>query len=213
MEASWTLAQTSPNTADRREVAETEAESLERLLYEALGPAYNFAVRLTRDDTDAEDLVQEAALRACRFFEQFQPGTNFRAWFFKILANCYYNRIRQEGRRGTRVSIEDAPPLHLYVRSTELGLFDGEPDPAAAFLERLGTDEIARALSELPEEYRTVATLYFVEDFKYEEIAEVLGIPIGTVRSRLHRGRRLLQAGLWDLALDHGLVAPKEETE
>lgn len=205
------MAQTSLETADQRGSADADTESLERLLYDALGPAYNFAVRLARDDGEAEDLVQEAALRACRFFDQFEPGTNFRAWFFKILANCYYSGIRQDGRRGTRVSIEDAPPLHLYVRSTELGLSDGESDPASAFLERLETDEIARALNELPEDYRTVATLYFVEDFKYAEIAEVLGIPIGTVRSRLHRGRRLLQARLWDLALEHGLVAPKEE--
>jgi RNA polymerase sigma-70 factor (ECF subfamily) len=185
-------------------------ETLEELLRSALGPAYNFAIRLTRDEADAEDLVQDAALRACRFFDQFQPGTNFRAWFFKILANCYHNRWRQEGRRGTRVSIEDAPPLHLYLRSSELGLIDEGADPAGALLERLGTDEIAEALSQLPEDYRTVATLYFVEDFKYAEIAEVLGIPIGTVRSRLHRGRRLLQTSLWDLATEHGLVAPKE---
>jgi len=199
----------SSQIADRSDAVEPEA--LEPLLHSVLGPAYNFAVRLTRDEVDAEDLVQEAALRACRFFEQFRPGTNFRAWFFKILANCYNNRLRQDGRRGGQVSIEDAPPLHLYLRSSELGLIDGEADPARAFLERLGTDEIADALNQLPEDYKTVATLYFVEDFKYEEIADVLGIPIGTVRSRLHRGRRLLQANLWDLATEHGLVAPKED--
>lgn len=198
----------SSNIVERPEAV--EPETLEQLLHSALGPAYNFAVRLTRDEVEAEDLVQDAALRACRFFEQFQPGTNFRAWFFKILANCYYNQLRRNGRQGDRVSIEDAPPLHLYVRSNELGWADGDADPAGKFLERLGTDEIAEALNELPEDYRTVATLYFVDDFKYGEIADVLDIPIGTVRSRLHRGRRLLQASLWNLATEHGLVPSKE---
>lgn len=187
-------------------------DTIEPLLRPVLGPAYNFAVRLTRDQVDAEDLLQEAAVRACQFFHQFQPGTNFRAWFFKILANCYYNEIRRDGRRGENVSIDDAPALHLYVRSMETGLHDRASDPAGAFLDRLGTDRIVLALNELPEEYRAVATLYFVEDFKYEEIADVLGIPLGTVRSRLHRGRKILQAKLWDMAVENGLVSREDES-
>lgn len=199
------MAQTTQRTAD-------PAEAIEPLLRSTLGPAYRFAVRLTRDEVDAEDLLQEAALRAVRFFHQFQPGTNFRSWFFKILANCYHSRVRKDRRNGQNVDIEDAPPLTLYLRSAEVGLHAAAPDPAAEVLGRLGTDRIERALNELPEEYRTVATLYFLEDFKYEEIAQVLGIPVGTVRSRLHRGRRILQKRLWDMAVEHGLVPAREDS-
>jgi RNA polymerase sigma-70 factor (ECF subfamily) len=181
-------------------------QTIEQLLLPVLPPAYNFALRLTRDEADAEDLLQEAAARACRFFDQFQAGTNFRAWFFKILANCFYNRERRNRRRGEHFSIEDTPALYLYARTAEVGLHESETNPASALLTRLETEQIAHALNELPEEYRTVATLYFVEDLKYEEIADVLGIPLGTVRSRLHRGRRMLQKKLWNVALEHGLV-------
>ena len=177
------------------------------LLRSVLTPAYNFALRLTHDPADADDLLQEAALRACQHFHQFTPGTNFRAWIFRIMANCYKNGLRYQSRRGQPVSLEDAPPLHLFIQSAEVGFHDIESDPAAALLARLGIDQVMEALDELPEEYRTVATLYFVEDFTYAEIAEVLEIPAGTVRSRLHRGRKLLQRALWDLAVESGVVA------
>jgi RNA polymerase sigma-70 factor (ECF subfamily) len=179
---------------------------IEQLLLPVLPRGYNYALRLTRDEFDAEDLLQEAATRACQFFHQFQAGTNFRAWFFKILTNCFYNRERQDRRRGKRLSIEDTPALYLYTRTAEAGLHERDSNPAAAFLTRLDTEQIARALNELPEEFRTVAVLYFVEDLKYEEISGVMGIPLGTVQSRLHRGRRMLQKKLWDVALEHGLV-------
>lgn len=200
--------------ASRHERARPEEEpetALEPLVRSVLDRAYGFALRLTSDEMDAEDLVQEAALRACRFFHHFEPGTNFRAWFFKILVNCHYNRARTDGRKGQRVRLDEAPALHLYMKSKELGLDHGDSNPATTLLERLGADRIARALSALPDEYRSVATLYFIEDFKYREIAEVLQIPVGTVRSRLHRGRRILQEALWDLAVEHGLVAIEDE--
>lgn len=203
-----TVSQSTQETADTT----GREELIEPLLRAVLDRAYNFALRLTRDEVDAEDLLQEAALRACRFFHQFEPGTDFRAWFFKILANCYYSELRRDGRRGERVSIDDAPPLHLYVKATEMGLGEGESDPARTFLDRLGTDRIASALNALPDDYRSVATLYFVEDFKYREIADVLEIPLGTVRSRLHRGRRMLQETLWDVAQEHGLVAREDDS-
>ncbi|MDX1393488.1 MAG: sigma-70 family RNA polymerase sigma factor [Gemmatimonadota bacterium] len=193
---------------------ETDAQDrIEPLLMSALGPAYRFAFRLTRDETDAEDLLQEAAARACRFFHQFQPGTDFRAWLFRILANCYYSEVRRRKRRIEEVHLEDAPVLHLFSRIGEMGTIDREADPATALLDRLGADRIADALGTLPEKYRVVATLYFVQDFSYEEIATVLEIPLGTVRSRLHRGRRMLQQQLWDLAQEHGLVAREKVTE
>jgi RNA polymerase sigma-70 factor (ECF subfamily) len=188
-----------------QEAAEA-SQTIEELLHPVLPRAYNFALRLTGEQADAEDLLQDAAVRACQFFHQFRQGTNFRAWFFKILANCFYNRKREDRRRGEQVSMEDTPALYLYMRTAEAGLHERESNPAAALLTRLDTEQIARALNELPKEYRTVATLYFVEDLKYEEISDVLGIPLGTVRSRLYRGRRMLQKKLWDVALEHGLA-------
>lgn len=176
-----------------------------------LKPAYGFAVRLTRNEADAEDLLQEAAARACRAFHQFQPGTNFRAWFFKILANCFYAKLRTERHRGEHVHIEDTPPLYLFMRTAEAGLHERDTDPATWLVNRLSRDQIEKALSELPTEYRIVATLYLVEDLKYEEISDVLNIPIGTVRSRMHRGRRILQKKLWDVAVDHGLVPKMDD--
>lgn len=180
--------------------------SVEELLLPLLPRAYAFARRLARDSADAEDLLQEAAVRACEFFHQFQPGTNFRAWFFRILANCFYGDERRRRRRGEHLSLDDTPGLHLYLQTARSGLQETEENPAAALLARIESEHIAGALDELPEPYRSVATLYLIEDLKYEEIGEVLGIPVGTVRSRLHRGRRMLQKNLWDIAAERGIV-------
>ncbi len=182
-------------------------QQIDDLLLPLLGPAYNMALRLTRNPADAEDLLQEAAARACQAFHQFQIGTNFRAWFYKILVNCFYGHARRDRRRGQSVSIDDTPELYLYARTAEMGLHDHEANPAATFLSWLDTEQIGKALDELPEEYRTVATLYFVEDLTYEQIAKILEIPLGTVRSRLHRGRKMLQRKLWRVASEHGLIS------
>lgn len=181
--------------------------TLEDLLLPVLSRAYVFALRLTRDETDAEDLLQEAAMRACRFFHQFEPGTNFRAWFFKIVANCFYGRQRTVKRRGPHLSLDGTPGLYLFAQVASPEVYSGQVNPAEELMSRVDAEEIARALDELPEPYRAVATLYLIEDLKYTEIAEVLDLPVGTVRSRLHRGRRMLQRQLWDLAAQRGLVS------
>jgi RNA polymerase sigma-70 factor (ECF subfamily) len=191
---------------DDREQDTAAPSAIEPLLLPLLPRAYAFALRLTRNAHDAEDLLQEAAERACRFFHQFRTGTNFQAWFFRIVANAFYSRVRRDGRRGDEVSLDDPPPIYLYTRTAEAGLHEGDPDPAATFLARVDTEQVTRALDQLPEEYRAVATLYFIEDLTYEEIADILGVPIGTVRSRLHRGRRLLQRQLWHVAREYGIV-------
>jgi RNA polymerase sigma-70 factor (ECF subfamily) len=180
------------------------SRTLEELLVPVLPRAYSFALHLTRNEADAEDLLQEAATRACRFLHQFRPGTNFGAWFFRILKNCFYNLKRQDRRRGERISIEDASELHR--RTAVAGLNEWESNPATAFLARLDAQQIATALDALPGEFRTVASLFFVDGLTYDQISEVLDIPLGTVRSRLHRGRRILQKELRDAALEHGLV-------
>ena len=178
----------------------------EALLSPILSMAYGTAVRLTRDRTEAEDLVQDTALLAYRAFASFQRGSNFKAWFFRILTNAFYSRHRKERHEKANISTEDVPALYLYSRTTEAGLHGRENDPASAIMDKLDTDQVSEALEALPTEYRMVATLYFIEDFSYQQIAEVLDCPVGTVRSRLHRGRRMLQKALWDVAVERGIV-------
>lgn len=168
--------------------------------------AFGVAMRFTRNQADAEDLVQEAALLAHRAFDSFEEGTNFRAWFLKILTNCYFSRRRREKSRPVTSDFDDTPDLYLYARSAEAGFPTQGPDPAATLLDKLGTERILDAINLLPGEYRVVCSLYFVEDLSYEDIARVLECPVGTVRSRLHRGRKMLQKSLWQIAEENGIV-------
>lgn len=181
-------------------------EEFEALFGPIVNMAYGTAVRLTRDRTEAEDLVQDAALLAFRAFGSFQSGTNFKAWFFRILTNAFYSRHRKNKHERNNLSTEDLPALYLYTKTAEIGLHSQEPDPAAAMMERFDSEHVAEALDALPTEYRVVATLYFMEDFSYQQIADAVGCPVGTVRSRLHRGRRMLQKALWRVAQEHGIV-------
>ncbi|MGH2578379.1 MAG: sigma-70 family RNA polymerase sigma factor [Actinomycetota bacterium] len=185
----------------------------EALLSPILQMAYGTAVRLTRNRTEAEDLVQDAALLAYRAFGSFQRGTNFKAWFFRILTNAFYSRHRKEKHEKANLSTEDVPALYLYTKTAEAGLHGRESDPASAIMDKLDTEQVSEALEALPTEYRVVATLYFIEDFSYQQIAEVLECPVGTVRSRLHRGRRLLQKALWRVAVERGIVQEADERE
>lgn len=184
----------------------------EALFNPLLPMAYGTAMRLTRNHAEAEDLVQDAALLAFRGFDSFERGTNFKAWFFRILTNAFYSRHRKDKHERNNLSTEDVPPLYLYARTAEAGLQDGGQDPAGSLLDRLDSEQVARALDALPTEYRVVATLYFMEDFSYQQIAETVGCPVGTVRSRLHRGRRMLQKALWHIAEERGIVSGSGET-
>jgi RNA polymerase sigma-70 factor, ECF subfamily len=183
-----------------------EREPFESLFAPLLSSAYGAALRMLRNGADAEDLVQEAALQAFRAYHTFQPGTNFKAWFFRILTNCFISRYRRTRKERGDVALDDAPELYLFTRTAEAGMHGAEANPAQALLGKLDEEQVAEALSALPGEYRAVATLYFIEDFSYEQIAEVVGCPIGTVRSRLHRARKMLQRALWQVAVDQGLV-------
>ena len=193
--------------ASRTEPATPAPQTLDSLLKPLLAGAYGFALRLLRNHADAEDLVQEAALAAARGFGTFQLGTNFKAWFFRILTNCYYARHRRQRHEGQSVDYDEVPELYLYIRTAELGLHGSSSDPVQTVLNGIDGEHIAAALQSLPEEYRVVSTLYFMEDFSYAEIAATLDIPIGTVRSRLHRGRKILQELLWRIAVERGVVA------
>ena len=182
------------------------AADFKSLLEPVLEPAYRTAYHLTRNEADAEELVQEAALLAFKGFGRFKPGTNFKAWFFTILRNRFISTYRKKQREIKTVELEDAPELYMYTKSVESGLSAQTSEPAKYVIEQLDAEQVATALSELPMEFREAATLYFTQDMSYHDIAEVLGVPVGTVRSRLHRGRKLLQKKLWHLAEDYGLV-------
>ncbi len=183
------------------------APGYDALLAPILGPAYGYALSLTRNRADAEDLVQEAALQGLRGFGTFQPGAPFKPWFFRVLTNVHRMSWRARARRILTVSFGDTPDLFLYNAFGAAGLPTTGDGPADKLIGRLSQDAVRSALRRLPEEYRAVAALYFAEDRSYHEIAEVLGVPIGTVRSRLHRARKLLQKELWRVAEDAGVVS------
>lgn len=183
-------------------------DDFESLLAPVVERAYGTALRLSGNRDDAQDLVQEAALLAFRGFGTFRPGTNFRAWFFRILVNCFYaSKRRRRPEQSLEALEEDAPLLHLFVQSRAAGMHGPGRDPAREVLDRIAAEDVQRSMESLPEEFRVACTLYFMEDFSYQEIADVVGIPVGTVRSRLHRGRKLLQKRLWRAAVDAGLPA------
>ena len=183
----------------------------ERLLSEVIDRAYGTAYHLARNAHDAEDLVQEAALSAYRNFHQFQPGTNFRAWFMRILTNAFFGSLRTKKRRPQTTPIEDVAPLYMMDAAERTGWATAHEDPAAAVLDRMGEERVSAAIGELPEEFQVVCALYFMHDAPYQEIAEMLDCPVGTVRSRLHRGRRLLQKRLWESAVEAGIVPQDSE--
>ncbi|HKW48806.1 MAG TPA: sigma-70 family RNA polymerase sigma factor [Gemmatimonadaceae bacterium] len=183
----------------------------ELMLRDALTPAYGVAFRLTGNRQDAEDLVQQAALSALRSRHTFRLGSNFKAWFFKIVMNHFYTAYRRYRPVSSIQDVENAHEMYLFEQMLDAG-FIQQPDPVQATLDKLATEDVTAALASLPDEFRTVCTMYLMDDFSYEEIAEMLGIPLGTVRSRLHRGRRMLQKRLWKLAVDQGIVPAGKPT-
>jgi RNA polymerase sigma-70 factor, ECF subfamily len=168
---------------------------------------YTAALRMTRNPADAEDLVQETYLKAYRGFGGFAQGTNLKAWLYRILTNTFINSYRSKKRRPQESDIEDVEDLYLYRR---LGGLEGATAGQSAeeqVLEHFTESEIKDALDSLPEQFRIAVLLGDVEGFSYKEIAEILDIPIGTVMSRLHRGRRALQKRLYEFGRQRGLVA------
>ena len=182
---------------------------LKRFEEEALPLAnilYGGALRLTRNPADAADLVQETYLRAFRSWKQFQPGTNLKAWMYRILTNLYITTYRARKRQPQMVSATHSDDFDLYQNLVEHGA--GAAQSAENIvLDALGDEDIKKALSDLPDDFRMVVSLADVDGFSYKEMADILGIPIGTVMSRLHRGRKALQKSLWGLAEERGLVS------
>jgi RNA polymerase sigma-70 factor (ECF subfamily) len=185
------------------------AESRARLEQEALAQIdalYRTALRMTRSPADAEDLVQETYLRAFRSLHQFSEGTNLRAWLFRILTNTYINDYRKRQRRPSNTSLDDIEEFYLYDHLVDSGVQPGEERPEDVVVEQLTTDDVSKAIDELPEEFRQVVVLADVEGFAYREIADIVGIPVGTVMSRLFRARRRLRRQLHELAVESGYI-------
>jgi RNA polymerase sigma-70 factor, ECF subfamily len=175
----------------------------EREVLPLLPSLYPAALRMTRNPTDAEDLVQETYLRAYRGFKGFREGTNLKAWMYRILTNTFINSYRKRQREPVTVQDDDIEDWFLYDR---LGGTAIEDSAEAEVLERIPDEDIRGALEALPDGFRMAVWLADVEGFSYKEIAEILDIPIGTVMSRLHRGRRALEKALWERVRERGLV-------
>ncbi len=167
---------------------------------------YRTALRLTRNSADAEDLVQETYLKAHRFRNSFTPGTNLRAWLFRILTNSFINEYRKRSRQPETTDTGELEDYYLFHRVKESGE-DLGIDPEATVMRMFLDEEVRQALEELPEQYRVAVLLADVEGFSYKEIAEITDTQMGTVMSRLHRGRRLLQKKLWEYAQSRGYGA------
>lgn len=161
-----------------------------------LDPLYNFAYRLTLDEDDANDLVQETYLKAYRFFEYFEPGTNAKAWLFRILKNSFINDFRKKSKQPSKVDYSEIEGYYNPDDVESEGEFATSSDMRQQSARDMIGDEVAQALNSLPVDFRTVIILCDLEGFTYEEMAKVLDIPIGTVRSRLHRARNFLKEKL-----------------
>lgn len=172
---------------------------------------YSGALRLTRSADQAEDLVQETMLKAFRYFSKYQTGTNCKAWLYKIMVNTFINRYRQQKSNREYLVHDEERPLQDRAPAPEANPFDEEIADEQQLYFKMFSDEVKAALEQVPEAYRMVVLLADLQDFAYKEIAEIMGCPIGTVMSRLYRGRRMLQARLVDYAQKQGVLSTQEE--
>ncbi len=171
---------------------------------------YGAALRMTRKPADAEDLVQETYLRAYKGFGSFTEGTNLRAWLYRILTNTFINIYRAKKRRPQEDDVEDVEDLYLYRRLTGQSTAPLGRSAEEMVMEHITESEIKDAVESLPDQFRIAVLLADVEGFSYQEIADIMEVPIGTVMSRIHRGRRALQKALFEFGKRRGLVSADE---
>ncbi len=173
-----------------------------------MGSLYTAALRMTHNPSDAEDLVQETYLKAYRAFGGFQQGTNLKAWLYKILTNTFINTYRSRKRRPEQTDLDEVEDLYLYRRLGGLEAVTASRSAEEEVLEHFTDGDVKAAVDALPEQFRIAVLLADVEGFSYKEIAEILDVPIGTVMSRLHRGRKALQKALHDVGVRRGSIEP-----
>jgi RNA polymerase sigma-70 factor (ECF subfamily) len=195
------------------EAAALTSEDKHRFEEEALpllDSLYAGALRMTRNPADAEDLVQDTMVRAYRAFNRFEPGTNLKAWLFRIMTNAYINTYRKKQREPQKVSQDDVEEFDLYQELKNRNP-EYEATPETLVLDSLVDSDILEAIDELPEQFRMAVVLSDIEGFSYAEMAEIMDVPMGTVMSRLHRGRKALQKRLWEIAREQGIVKGSRE--
>lgn len=187
------------------------SQQFEKMCTEHLDALYATALKMTRNQVEAEELVQDTFVRAFRFKKSFQIGTNLKAWLFRILTNTFindYRHRRHEQRYVERAAVE---PLYEEVMNTQAAEYASNPENHV--FSKFFKEELDKALSELPEDFRVVVVLSDLQGFSYKEISEMLEAPMGTVMSRLHRGRKLLQRSLVDYAIQAGVVSAENNNE
>ena len=192
-------------------IKEEKDARFEAELLPIIYPLYNFAFRLTLDEDDANDLVQETYLKAYRFFEYFEQGTNAKAWLFRILKNSFINDFRKKSKQPAKVDYNEVESYYNTEGNDNDAEMATTSDMRSQSVQELIGDEVASALNSLPVDFRTVIILCDLEGFTYEEMAKILDIPIGTVRSRLHRARNFLKEKLESYAKSMGYNHNNEE--
>ncbi len=188
---------------DKRSEELENRRSFEREALPHMDALYRTALRMTKNENDAEDLVQETFAKAYRFWDKFEKGTNARAWLFKIMTNIFINEYRSKSRAPVSVNVDDIDDNFLYGQLAATGPSD---DPERQFFAKIFDDDVKKAIEDLPDDFRMVVILSFIEEFSYQEIAEICDLQLGTVKSRLHRGRKLLQKKLFDYAVKNGYI-------
>ena len=192
-----------------KDIDDEEMDAFHEEAVPHLDALYGTALKLTKDEQDAEDLVQETMLKAYRYFDKYENGTNCKAWLFKIMHNTFINRYRKSQKRKEYLVDDDYRPLQERAEAPDRHPFVDEIDDEDEMYHKLFGDEVSRALSEIPVDFRMVVLLADLQEFAYKEIAEIMDCPIGTVMSRLYRGRRMLRETLVEYATDEGVIDPE----
>lgn len=182
-------------------------EDFEREAVPHMDALFNFALKMTGDSDEADDLVQETYLKAFRFFDKFEKGTNCKAWLFRIMKNTYINKYRKETKEPDKVDYEDVENFYENVKPSTTDSAHLEKD----IYDNLLDDELSEAINSLPDDFKTVVILCDIEGFTYEEIADFIDVPVGTVRSRLHRARKMLFTKLQKYASEHGYISKDDK--
>lgn len=182
-------------------------EDFEREAVPHMDALFNFALKMTGDSDEADDLVQETYLKAFRFFDKFEKGTNCKAWLFRIMKNTYINKYRKETKEPDKVDYEEVENFYENVKPSSTDSAHLEKD----IYDNLLDDELSEAINSLPDDFKTVVILCDIEGFTYEEIADFIDVPVGTVRSRLHRARKMLFTKLQKYASERGYISKDEK--